>query len=200
MVTNEGYTTTYTQEITKDNINDTDSYTLIEDTAPTGYSKLKYPINISITKDSSTYKIKKFIVKVNNSDVENECNIGASKTINDVILRDGSKAKLIVSVDTAGNIILNVENKEIEGKYSLDIQKKSTSDDFSTNGTTISGAKFEVKQYKNHDNDIIDTTKIGKEIVAYTGSDNIVKFNKDNDNDGNGNVLLNKRSSITYIL
>lgn len=192
MVTNEGYTTTYTQEITKDNINDTDSYTLIEDTAPTGYSKLKYPINISITKDSSTYKIKKFIVKVNNSDVENECNIGASKTINDVILRDGSKAKLIVSVDTAGNIILNVENKEIEGKYSLDIQKKSTSDDFSTNGTTISGAKFEVKQYKNHDNDIIDTTKIGKEIVAYTGSDNIVKFNKDNDNDGNGNVLLNK--------
>ena len=121
---NMGYTTIYTQSITKENINVTDEYTLTETTAPSGYSKLRDAIKIKVFKNSNTYKLEKIAVYVNgNNTTGTECAINSSATINNVVLSNGLYVKVDVSVNSYGLITLSVENIEINGLYSLRIYK-----------------------------------------------------------------------------
>ena len=147
----KGYTTTYYQQLTKDNIDGEDAYVLTEVTSPKNYVKLKYPIKLSIVKDKTTYKLEKVKIKVNNSDTETECVLGNKVTINDVLLENDVKVKIIVSIESTGTVTIQVSNAEINGKYSFNMHK-------TINGKEAKGISFEISGNTN-----INTTAITNE-------------------------------------
>ncbi len=185
---NMGYTTIYTQSITKENINVTDEYTLTETTAPSGYSKLRDAIKIKAFKNSNTYKLEKIAVYVNgNNTTGTECAINSSTTINNVVLNNGLYAKVDVSINSYGLITLSVENSEINGLYSLRIYK-------TVNKTPTAGITFNVTGNTAMNSNNIPSTSSGYTRTLSTA------ITKNNLNDEDSITITENTPSDTSIL
>ena len=185
---NMGYTTIYTQSITKENINVTDEYTLTETTAPSGYSKLRDAIKIKVFKNSNTYKLEKIAVYVNgNNTTGTECAINSSTTINNVVLSNGLYVKVDVSVNSYGLITLSVENIEINGLYSLRIYK-------TVNKTPTAGITFNVTGNTSMNSNNIPSTSSGYTRTLSTA------ITKNNLNDEDSIIITENTPSDTSIL
>ena len=185
---NMGYTTIYTQSITKENINVTDEYTLTETTAPSGYSKLRDAIKIKVFKNSNTYKLEKIAVYVNgNNTTGTECAINSSTTINNVVLSNGLYVKVNVSVNSYGLITLSVENIEINGLYSLRIYK-------TVNKKPTAGITFNVTGNTSMNSNNIPSTSSGYTRTLSTA------ITKNNLNDEDSIIITENTPSDTSIL
>ena len=185
---NMGYTTIYTQSITKENINVTDEYTLTETTAPSGYSKLRDAIKIKAFKNSNTYKLEKIAVYVNgNNTTGTECAINSSTTINNVVLSNGLYVKVNVSVNSYGLITLSVENIEINGLYSLRIYK-------TVNKKPTAGITFNVTGNTPMNSNNIPSTSSGYTRTLSTA------ITKNNLNDEDSIIITENTPSDTSIL
>ncbi len=185
---NMGYTTIYTQSITKENINVTDEYTLTETTAPSGYSKLRDAIKIKVFKNSNTYKLEKIAVYVNgNNTTGTECAINSSTTINNVVLSNGLYVKVNVSVNSYGLITLSVENIEINGLYSLRIYK-------TVNKKPTAGITFNVTGNTPMNSNNIPSTSSGYTRTLSTA------ITKNNLNDEDSIIITENTPSDTSIL
>ena len=185
---NMGYTTIYTQSITKENINVTDEYTLTETTAPSGYSKLRDAIKIKVFKNSNTYKLEKIAVYVNgNNTTGTECAINSSATINNVVLSNGLYVKVDVSVNSYGLITLSVENIEINGLYSLRIYK-------TVKNTPTAGITFNVTGNTQMNSNNIPSTSSGYTRTLSTA------ITKNNLNDEDSIIITENTPSDTSIL
>ena len=127
--TNEekGYTSTYTQNVTKENVKDIDTYTLTEVVGPEGYKKLKNPLTLEITKNQTTYKLNTITIKADNGAKTQSINFATEseteKVLTGVLLNDDSTTDVTIIVDDAEIITIKAYNKELVGEYSFNIYK-----------------------------------------------------------------------------
>lgn len=137
--------------ITANNVNTTDTYTLTEVEAPTGYIKLKEPITVKVTKKAYGGK---YVVK----SVSVSPSYLATATVN----------------ATGTLITIKVKNTEITGKYSIDIVKKDAS---GKDTITSSETKFKISDGSNEKinntssgilEDVIKDKKITTENLSKT--------------------------------
>ena len=134
----------------------TNSYTLKEESAPEGYSKLKNAINIDynceVGNDSNnvTAQIKSINIYADNESksvsFDYEQDLGKDKTIEGVLLEDGKTANIIISLDDSGKITIQVENTKIEGSFDLKlVKRKDYDEDGDGINEPLAGAWFNVK-------------------------------------------------------
>lgn len=188
-----GFTTTYTSEITKENVDKEDIYEISEVTGSNNnLIKLGSPIKIHIKKKwvkSSQDDTTKYVI----SEASFEDKLAGSVTNEgDVIettatLKDGSEVEIQMTLSANQTLTLKIPNK-IKGEYNLNIGKKSTENNkykSDNDSDYIAGAKFKVEQYLNISEDINDikaaNLSTSDSIVSQAGKSVPITFNKNAD-------------------
>lgn len=166
-------------EITKDNVDDVDRYTITEViTSNENLIKLKDPLTFLVYKNVNTEKNAYIQSKVafEGGETADSTNATIEKTVE---LEDGTEATVRISLD--GNTV-NVEvPNAVSGKYKLKIGKKSLekiSDD--NNQSFVAGAKFDILQFINssgHGSGEVADDEVNVTSIANNAAD--VKFNGD---------------------
>ena len=226
-VDNSGWTSEHIETVSADTIKQkyengmtvirSDPYTLKEETAPEGYSKLSSAIylqyELGITNNSGTISAMVNNVTVAipgaNSVVLNSSN--RSGTIENVLCENEMVADINVSLDEYGKISIVVENPKFEeGKYSVKLIKKNP------DGNEMPGVQFSASAKINGENITIATAenpivtqrsavRIGEEVTIETdqtgeGKDDIYTLKEESVGEANsgeyyvgipGNIIIN---------
>lgn len=163
-------------EITKDNVNDVDSYTVTE---VKGYNnhlvKLKDPLTILVYKnvanDGKSYVAKR--VGFENGDTTDDNNNYIMKSVE---LEDGTLGTAKLKIQDS-EITLTIPNK-VKGDYGLYIGKKSLetiNDD--RRDTYVGGVKFDIKQYINEGAEPTsekEITSLEADLAAIHGNNRVI--------------------------
>ena len=172
-------------EITKDNVDDVDSYTITEViTNNENLVKLKEPLTFLVYKDVNTEKNAYIPSKVafDAGDTADSANTTIEKTVE---LENGREATARIFLN-GYTVVVEIPNA-VSGKYKLNIGKKSLekiSDD--NNQSFVAGAKFNITQFidslghesQEVSDDVADVTSIANSAAE-------IKFN------GNNEVVIN---------
>ena len=112
------------KKIGAENLNSVDKYTITETKSKSGYSKLKYPINIDVHKEDDG---ENFIVSYVDAYVNNGTPIKIEKgkygTLNNVELENGSTVNVIIDLSETNSILVNIPNNELKGGFNLQVYK-----------------------------------------------------------------------------
>ena len=132
----------------------TDEYTISEVKTSEDYITLKDSFKIYVTKEIQNYKYVASKVSFEN---------GKEVKVKQVTLKDGSKVTLKAEVNN-GKILITVPNKEIEGNYSLEIEKVNSEN----NSEKLAGVKFKVQEGSNEAKQYGPTSEDGKVTIFET--------------------------------
>ena len=179
-----------------------DIYAINESKAPTGYEKNNNTIYLKVKKKiNNGYYCIDYVAFLNTATGEELSADGIylkSKEIDGMtyLIHEGWNIKVAYKSGSENACIFITETNPPINSYNIKLVKKSTNDSFSGN-TTLGGAEFQVKQYKNNAETKIDPSKSDSQCnhITNPASDSIVKFIKNDYNDGNGNVLMYKNEA-----
>lgn len=149
----DGYTDKVTSDISVDNVDTTDYYSITENTVESeeGIVKLKYSLLLTVTKRINNNKdgytlntVKLEELSRNNSTPEIKVEEGKTTTVtlNGVELQDGRTVDIDLNIDTNSNLVIKVRNRKANGNYTIKIEKLDEATKEPLGGVTFGGLDY----------------------------------------------------------
>ena len=186
MTTKNGLTDAYFKQIT--NVNEIDEYTITEDSVNSDTTiKLKNSLNLKVSKKISQND-KEYVIDTIELSEENTNNTtgkvsivegnGGSATLSGVQLVDGRTVDIGINVNAHGSVVIDVKNREMNGKYTIKVRKLDAVTNEPINGVEFKGTKRDESEF-----DVItkeETTANGEKIEGIATIDENVEISSEN--------------------
>ena len=184
--TKNGLTDAYYKQIT--NVNEIDEYTITEDSVNSDTTiKLKNSLNLKVSKKISQND-KEYVIDTIELSEENTNNTtgkvsivegnGGSATLSGVQLVDGRTVDIGINVNAHGSVVIDVKNREMNGKYTIKVRKLDAVTNEPINGVEFKGTKRDESEF-----DVItkeETTANGEKIEGIATIDENVEISSEN--------------------
>ena len=180
--TKNGLTDAYFKQIT--NVNETDEYTITEDSVNSDTTiKLKNSLNLKVSKKVSQND-KEYVIDTIELSEENTNNTtgkvsiveakGGNATLSGVQLVDGRTVDIGINVNANDLIVIDVKNREMNGKYTIKVRKLDSVTNEPINGVNFKGTKRDKSEF-----DVTtktETTSDGKKVEGIATIDENVEI------------------------
>ena len=184
--TKNGLTDAYFKQIT--NVNETDEYTITEDSVNSDTTiKLKNSLNLKVSKKVSQND-KEYVIDTIELSEENTNNTtgkvsivegkGGNATLSGVQLVDGRTVDIGINVNANDLIVIDVKNREMNGKYTIKVRKLDSVTNEPINGVNFKGTKRDKSEF-----DVTtktETTADGEKIEGIATIDENVEISGEN--------------------
>ena len=184
--TKNGLTDAYFKQIT--NVNEIDEYTITEDSVNSDTTiKLKNSLNLKVSKKISQND-KEYVIDTIELSEENTNNTtgkvsivegnGGSATLSGVQLVDGRTVDIGINVNAQGSVVIDVKNREMNGKYTIKVRKLDSVTNEPINGVNFKGTKRDKSEF-----DVTtktETTADGKKVEGIATIDENVEISGEN--------------------
>ena len=184
--TKNGLTDAYFKQIT--NVNETDEYTITEDSVNSDTTiKLKNSLNLKVSKKVSQND-KEYVIDTIELSEENTNNTtgkvsivegkGGNATLSGVQLVDGRTVDIGINVNANDLIVIDVKNREMNGKYTIKVRKLDSVTNEPINGVNFKGTKRDKSEF-----DVTtktETTSDGKKVEGIATIDENVEISGEN--------------------
>lgn len=153
--TKNGLTDAYFKQIT--NVNEIDEYTITEDSVNSDTTiKLKNNLNLKVSKKVSQND-KEYVIDTIELSEENTNNTtgkvsivegkGRNATLSGVQLVDGRTVDIGINVNANDLIVIDVKNREMNGKYTIKVRKLDSVTNEPINGVNFKGTKRDKSEF-----------------------------------------------------
>lgn len=153
--TKNGLTDAYFKQIT--NVNEIDEYTITEDSVNSDTTiKLKNNLNLKVSKKVSQND-KEYVIDTIELSEENTNNTtgkvsivegkGGNATLSGVQLVDGRTVDIGINVNANDLIVIDVKNREMNGKYTIKVRKLDSVTNEPINGVNFKGTKRDKSEF-----------------------------------------------------
>ncbi|HJJ10731.1 MAG TPA: SpaH/EbpB family LPXTG-anchored major pilin [Clostridiaceae bacterium] len=184
--TKNGLTDAYYKQIT--NVNEIDEYTITEDSVNSDTTiKLKNSLNLKVSKKISQNDTEYVIDTIELSE-ENTNNTtgkvsivesnGGSATLSGVQLVDGRTVDIGINVNAQGSVVIDVKNREMNGKYTIKVRKLDSVTNEPINGVNFKGTKRDKSEFDVTTKE--ETTANGEKIEGIATIDENVEISGEN--------------------
>ena len=186
MTTKNGLTDAYFKQIT--NVNEIDEYTITEDSVNSDTTiKLKNSLNLKVSKKISQND-KEYVIDTIELSEENTNNTtgkvsivegnGGSATLSGVQLVDGRTVDIGINVNAQGSVVIDVKNREMNGKYTIKVRKLDAVTNEPINGVNFKGTKRDKSEFDVTTKE--ETTANGEKIEGIATIDENVEISGEN--------------------
>ena len=184
--TKNGLTDAYFKQIT--NVNEIDEYTITEDSVNSDTTiKLKNSLNLKVSKKISQND-KEYVIDTIELSEENTNNTtgkvsivegnGGSATLSGVQLVDGRTVDIGINVNAQGSVVIDVKNREMNGKYTIKVRKLDAVTNEPINGVNFKGTKRDKSEFDVTTKE--ETTANGEKIEGIATIDENVEISGEN--------------------
>ena len=187
----DGNTDVISKTITKDNYKTTDTIKISEVSSTDDTTiKLKNALTLEVTKKINSanngYTINTIKISENNTNNATQAvavneQKGATLTLKGVTLVDGRTIDITVSVGSSSDIVVNIKNRQMTGKYTLKVRKVDSITGGGLNGVTFNGkdknnADFSV--VTKTENNVIGIATIAQDVPINSKTTDLYKINE----------------------